>query len=152
MKTSNMLPLAIFRLRLTFLYTLLGLMLSAGLMSCEKEDVKPQPEKTDQWVLDRLYFGRSMPNGKEVSGKDWNLFVDEVITPRFPDGLTQWEAAGQWQEEDGVITRESTFILEIVHPEGKTDDAKLNAIIQEYKKRFQQESVLRITHPAAVEF
>ncbi|WP_158267532.1 DUF3574 domain-containing protein [Adhaeribacter arboris] len=152
MKTRTMFSLAVLRLRLVWLYTLLGLLLSGGLMSCEKEEVKPQPEKTEQWVLDRLYFGRSMPNGKEVSEKDWSLFVDQVITPRFPDGLTLLDAEGQWQEEDGAIIRESTFILEIVHPESKADDEKLDTIIAEYKKRFQQESVLRVTHPAEVEF
>ena len=145
MKVKTILPLAIFRMRLLFLYTLLAVLLAGGLTSCEKEEVKPQTAKTEQWVLDRLYFGRSMPDGKEVSGKDWNLFVDQVITPRFPDGLTTWEAAGQWQEEDGDITRESTFFLEIVHSKSKAEINKLEAIIQEYKKRFQQESVLRVT-------
>lgn len=152
MKTNTILPRAVLRIRLTLLYVLFGLLLSGGLTSCEKEEVKPLPEKTEQWVLDRLYFGRSMPDGAEVSEKDWSLFVDQVVTPRFPDGLTLLDAAGQWQEEDGDIIRESTFILEVVHPESKTDEDKLIAMIAEYKKRFQQESVLRVTHPVEVEF
>jgi hypothetical protein len=152
MKTTTNFPIAIFRIRFAMLYTLLGLILSGGLTGCEKENIKPLPEVREQWVLDRLYFGRSMPGGEEVSVEAWDLFVAEVITPRFPDGLTLIDAQGQWQEEDGVIIRESTFILEIVHPESKADDDKLNAIIEEYKKRFGQSSVLRVTHPADVEF
>lgn len=71
---------------------------------------------------------------------------------RFPDGFTQWEASGQWQEESGVIIREPSFIVEVAHPRGKEADEKLKAIIEVYKKRFQQQSVLRITHPVTVHF
>lgn len=152
MTTNFILPGATYRIWLSVLYSVFGLLLTGSLASCEKEDVKPQPEVTEQWVLDRLYFGRSMPNGEEVTVEAWDIFVNDIITPRFPDGLTLLDAQGQWQEEDGVIIRESTFILEVVHPESTADDDKLKAIIEEYKKRFEQESVLRVTHPAEVEF
>ena len=44
-------------------------------------------------VRDILYFGRNTPNGKELSDSVWQLFVDEILTPRFPAGLTIWDAA-----------------------------------------------------------
>ncbi|QHT68779.1 DUF3574 domain-containing protein [Rhodocytophaga rosea] len=152
MTTNSVLPSAAYRIWLSVLYSFVGLFLTGSLASCEKDDVKPLPEVTEQWMLERLYFGRSMPNGEEVSEEAWDSFVAEVITPRFPDGLTLLDAQGQWQEEDGVIVRESTFILEVVHPESTSDDDKLKVIIEEYKKRFQQSSVLRVTQPAEVEF
>lgn len=149
---KTILPIAANRLRRTLLYALLGLIGFGGLSACEQEKIKPQPVLTEQWVLERLYFGRSMPEGGEVSEADWNAFLAEIITPRFPDGLTVWQAEGQWQEEPGQIIREGTFILEVVHLKGKADEEKLAAIIEAYKQRFQQESVLRVTHPVNVQF
>ena len=36
-----------------------------------------------------LYFGLSRPGGAEkVSAEEWRGFLDNFVTPRFPDGLT----------------------------------------------------------------
>ena len=45
-------------------------------------------------VMDSLYFGTAMSTG-HVTQEDWQRFLSDVITPRFPDGLTAWAAAGQ---------------------------------------------------------
>ncbi len=150
--TKTIFPIAAHYARRTVLYGLLGLIGFGGLSGCEQDEVKPRTEATEQWVLDRLYFGRAMPEGGEVTQTAWDAFLAEVVTPRFPDGLTVWQAEGQWQEEAGQIIREGTFILEVVHPKGKPDDDKLEAIIATYKERFQQESVLRVTHPENAQF
>ncbi len=150
--TKTIMPIAAAYARRTVLYVLLGLVGFGGLSACEQDDVKPRTEATEQWVLDRLYFGRSMPEGGQVTQTDWDAFLAAVVTPRFPDGLTVWQAEGQWQEEAGQVIREGTFILEVVHPKGKADDDKLEAIIAAYKERFRQESVLRVTHPVNVQF
>jgi hypothetical protein len=150
--TKTIFPVAAHYARRTVLYVLLGLAGFGGLSACEQDDVKPRTEATEQWVLDRLYFGRSMPEGGQVTQTDWDAFLAAVVTPRFPDGLTVWQAEGQWQEEAGQVIREGTFILEVVHPKGKADDDKLEAIIAAYKERFRQESVLRVTHPVNVQF
>ena len=86
---------------------------------------------------DTLYFGTNRPGGV-VSGGEWQLFVDEVITPRFP-GFTEWDAQGHWKSD-----REFTHVVEIVHPDRGANDAKIHEIIEEYKRRFQQESVLLV--------
>ncbi len=150
--TRTLLPIAACYARRTVLYVLLGLLGFGGLSACEQDEVKPRAEATEQWVLDRLYFGRSISEGGTVTEPAWDAFLAEVVTPRFPDGLTVWQAEGQWQEEAGQIIREGTFILEVVHPKGKVDDDKLEAIIDAYKQRFQQQSVLRVTHPVNVQF
>jgi hypothetical protein len=150
--TKTLFPLAARYARRTVLYGLLGLAGFGGLSACEQNEVKPRTEATEQWVLDRLYFGRSMPEGGEVTEAAWDAFLAEIVTPQFPDGLTVWQAEGQWQEEAGQVIREGTFILEIVHPRGKAADDKLAALIEVYKARFRQESVLRVTHPVAVQF
>lgn len=37
-----------------------------------------------------------------VSDEDWRAFLAAEVTPRFPDGLTVIDAAGQWR--DGAAT------------------------------------------------
>src|SRR5688500_14417190 len=65
---------------------------------------------------DRLYFGRMHAAGV-VTHAEWEQFLAEVVTPRFPEGLTVWTADGQWRDGGRRVTiREPTFVLEVVHP------------------------------------
>ena len=98
-------------------------------------------------VFDRLYCGRTIPSGGEVSDAAWAQFLAEVVTPKFPDGLTVLRGDGQWREPSGAVTRERSFILELNHADTAAADQAVLAIITEYKRRFGQEAVLRIrTH------
>jgi hypothetical protein len=100
-------------------------------------------------VVERLYFGRNVADTLVVTDSAWTAFVTEVVTPRFPAGLTVWSATGQWRGPDGRIKREPSYVLEVVLPTGGVDnDAAIAAIIAEYKRRFRQESVLRVVMPA----
>lgn len=104
-------------------------------------------------VVDRLYFGRSIPDGGgTVSDSAWAGFLREVVTPRFPDGLTVYRAEGQWREDGGRIVREETFVLEVVHPAGPAADADFREIAAEYRRRFRQRSVMRATSPVRLRF
>src|SRR5215210_5009412 len=67
-------------------------------------------------VADRLFCGRSIPGGGSVSDEEWTAFVDGVVTPRFPDGLTIWRADGQWRGKDGTLVHEPVMVIEILHP------------------------------------
>jgi hypothetical protein len=100
-----------------------------------------------------LIFGRSIGGRIEVSEKLWMQFVDEEITPRFPDGLTVFDAAGQWRDKTSKnITRESSKIVLIVLPGNAEDTARLNEIVNAYKRNFGQKSVGMILRPACVSF
>ena len=100
-----------------------------------------------------LIFGRSIGGRVGVSEEQWMLFVDNEITPRFPDGLTVFEAAGQWWDKVGrKIIRESSKIVLIVLPGQAEDLARLNEIADAYKRSFRQESVGVIVRPACVAF
>ncbi len=65
------------------------------------------------------------------------------VTPHFPQGHTVWRASGQWRDADGVIIRENSYVLNILHPDNKRNERAVRAIAAEYKSRFSQESVLR---------
>ena len=103
-------------------------------------------------VLDRLCFGRVIPQGGEVSEADWARFVADTITPRFPTGFTVFQAQGQWRGADGQITREPTSIVEIAHASDAASDRAIVEIALEYKRRFTQEAVLRIQQPVGMTF
>jgi hypothetical protein len=98
-------------------------------------------------VSDRLFCGRSIPGGGEVTEADLDKFFDEVVTPRFPEGFTSWTAVGNWRGEE-----EKTLVLEFLHPYGRGFDQKVREIAGEYRKRFRQQAVMRVTEPALMEF
>ena len=72
------------------------------------------------------------------------LFVDQQVTPRFPDGLTLLAGYGQFRNSAGVIDKEKSLVLILFYPPQMRDASKLIEQIREtYKGMFQQESVLR---------
>lgn len=113
------------------------------LMSCTTT-TRSYPERT---VTDHLFLGRAMPGGGVVSDADWETFVRDVVTPRFPNGLTVWRAEGQWRGNDGANVSEQTIVLEVIHEGGKTNEKAILEIADEYKRRFKQDAVMRVTTP-----
>ena len=94
-------------------------------------------------VRDVLYFGRNRPTGGVVSDTQWQDFLDAVVTPRFPAGLTVVSATGQWRGENGSLEREQAEILTLFHAGDEPARKAVTELIAEYKHRFQQEAVLR---------
>lgn len=110
------------------------------------------PPASQPLVLDRLYFGRAIPGGGSVSDEAWSAFLRDSVTPRFPDGLTVWRAEGQWRETSGAIVREASFVLEIVHPDDAASEQAVQSVRADYRVRFRQEAVLRVSAPVRVQF
>ncbi len=102
-------------------------------------------------VEDTLYFGLDKPQGR-VSDVEWNQFLSGEVTPRFPDGLTVWDAKGQWKNPKGKISKEPAKVLLLIHPDSLAEDKAIQAIIDIYKKKFDQESVMRIRSESEVQF
>jgi len=98
----------------------------------------------EQQEMDTLYFGTQKPEGGVVTDAEWQQFLAEEITTRFPTGLTTWEASGQWRDEHNVIERERTHIVQVVHPVSRDVEGRIDAIVALYKKRFAQEAVFRV--------
>lgn len=102
-------------------------------------------------VSDTLYFGAAMPDGT-VAPAEWSRFLEEWVTPRFPDGLTVWQASGQWRGADGTIVEEPSRVLHLIHAGAEEDERQVAEISSEYKRRFQQEAVLRTRGVVCVSF
>ena len=97
-----------------------------------------------------LFFGRGGVSA--VTNNDWQQFLSKEITPRFPDGLTVEDGAGQWRNASSAIIREASKHLIIVLPGAPDDAAKLAAIRKAYKQRFRQESVMLLEHEVCGSF
>jgi hypothetical protein len=89
----------------------------------------------------QLFFGR-LEVGGSVSDADWRKFLNEVVTPAFPDGFSDWDAEGQWRDPRGVIVEEPSKVLLVVLPGRADDHDRLNDVVAAYKARFHQQSVL----------
>jgi len=100
-----------------------------------------------------LTFGRRIVGHIAVSETQWIQFIDNEITPRFPDGLSVYDASGQWRDPTSKkIVRELSKIVLIVLPGNAEDIARLNELTEIYKRRFKQQSVGMILRPACVSF
>jgi hypothetical protein len=94
-------------------------------------------------VRDVVYFGRNRPGGGTVGDAEWQGFLDQVVTPRFPAGLTVVEATGRWQGRSGVVEQERSEIVTLLHGGDEAARRAVAEIAAEYKRRFRQEAVLR---------
>jgi hypothetical protein len=102
-------------------------------------------------IMESLYFGTAMTGGR-VTQDQWQHFLADVITPRFPDGLTAWAAAGQWRNPSGQLQKEDSYVLHVVHAEEQRFEKAVHEVIDEYKSRFEQESVLRVRTATCISF
>jgi hypothetical protein len=87
-----------------------------------------------------LYFG-------EISAPQWTAFLDEEVTPRFPDGLSVIDVNGQYRSQRGTIGRERSKLLVIVVFDAPAHASRVQAIVDSYRQRYKQESVLRVERP-----
>jgi hypothetical protein len=99
-----------------------------------------------------LFFGTAKSDGSAVTDAEFLAFLDDQVTPRFPDDLTLLKGTGQFRSEDGVIIKEDRFVLVLLYPVAgfAESSSKIESIRRFYETAFQQESVLRVDSPFAV--
>jgi hypothetical protein len=98
-----------------------------------------------------LLFGTSRLDGDAITEEQWVAFLDSEVTPRFPAGLTVLEGTGQWRGRTGVA-RERSNVLVIWYESNSRADQQVEAIRTAYKRRFDQDSVLRVDSVSCVSF
>lgn len=99
--------------------------------------------------LDRLVFGLNTPDGA-INDAEWQRFLRESVTPRFPDGLTVHDTHGQWRGAGGRTEREASRVVEIVRDDSADGRRRIAEIVADYRKRYRQEAVLVISQRAMV--
>lgn len=105
-----------------------------------------------RWARSEVYFGLSRPHGPAITTAEWQTFVNDVVTPKFPAGLTIVDSTGQWRNATGLIEREPSKVLVLLHPANKAVDAQIDEIRALYCQRFNQEAVMKVTSFAQVTF
>lgn len=129
---------------------ILAAIILAGCASLPPQTCSPGQEAM---LTAELLFGRKVGDRLGVSEAAFRRFIDEEVTPRFPDGLTVLDASGQYRDTaSSALIREPSKLLLIAlkdEPEGR---ARLAAVAQAYKSRFHQQSVGTILRPACVSF
>ena len=111
-------------------------------------------DPTPELIAADLFFGRNIPGGGQVSEKQFAEFVDSTITPRFPDGLTIFDADGQFrQSPTDPIIEEPSKVVTIVFEDTQDNENALDEIIEFYIEEFNQQSVLwAVNEDIAVRF
>jgi Protein of unknown function (DUF3574) len=113
------------------------------------------PGATRGWVDTRLYFGLGPADdpAKGVSEGEWRTFLDQEVTPRFPDGLSVVDVYGQWQgKNQSKPERLRSKMLIIDYQDSAENRAKIDAIRAAWKQMTGDQSVMRVTEPADVSF
>ena len=108
--------------------------------------------QVDRLAEYRLFFGRSQGEVEVVNDAAWHAFPADEITPRFPDGLTVLDAAGQWRHTSGRIVRERSKLVIILAESGTATMQRTDEITRAYQRTFGQESVLRVITAACASF
>jgi hypothetical protein len=114
-----------------------------------------RPGDATAWRRSELYFGvgdRDDP-ATRIDDTRWQGFLDREVTPRFPDGLTVFDAYGQWLFR-GRPTPErlDSKLLVVLHPDTAEARAKIDAIRSAWKAETGHQSVLWASQAAEVSF
>ena len=105
------------------------------------------PEGFDRYVEFQLFFGLHDSDGNRVSEAQWEQFLEDTVTPRFPAGMTIIDVKGQWQEPGGDIQKEDTKLLMGLLDSADGEGLRLiNEISDEFVVRFDQDPVFRIVN------
>jgi hypothetical protein len=119
-------------------------LLGAAMVGCVAETEFRCPDGLQQVVRYELFFGLDHADGRSVSAAEWEAFVADTITPRFPLGLSAFDVKGQWQRPDGTVERENTKMVMLAHPPPADAGMSLvDEISREYQRRFDQDPVFR---------
>ena len=110
-------------------------------------------KKPDLFVRTELFFGSEREDDPDVTPEQFHHFLDKIVTPLFPDGLTLLTGRGQFCcDKGGAIIQETSFVLILLYPLDKQKESseKIDRIRDDYKAAFKQQSVLRVDDPRPV--
>jgi Protein of unknown function (DUF3574) len=104
-------------------------------------------------IVVQLFFGLSVPHRGPVTAKEWNSFLQQTVTPRFPEGFTVYDAYGQsWNPATRSVGREKTKVVLIAIVDTAPARAKIAEVADEYRGTFHQRSVGIVTSPSCGAF
>jgi hypothetical protein len=118
----------------------------AGCMSAPKPLGCPAGQATLRTA--QLFLGAK--NAAVLNDRDLRRFVDQEVTPRFPDGVTVVDGGGQWKGSENKMIREAAKVVLVVLPAGGDTHGRVEAVRVAYRSKFKQEPVVILPPPACV--
>jgi hypothetical protein len=131
------------------LILMLGPTLILGLSGCMSAP-KPQGCPAGQSTLRTAQLFLGAKNAAVVNDRDLRRFVDQEVTPRFPDGVTVVDGGGQWKGSENRMIREASKVVLVVLPAAGDPYGKVEAVRVAYRSKFKQEPVVVLPPPACV--
>src|SRR4051812_23307762 len=107
--------------------------LSLTLAGCAGGPFASCPAGQERLATAQLYLGAKVEGAARISPTDLRRFVDQEITPRFPDGLTILDGGGQWVGPENRLLREAAKVVLIVLPAKGDGEARVEGVRQAYR-------------------
>lgn len=114
---------------------------STGCVVARTEVASPRPVSSCPASLEphlrtALYTGA-------IPDTAWQRFVGEVLVQYFPSGGSVFENTGWWRRPDGTLYRNSgkTLVILAPVPDAEAHRGAVGAVIAEFKRRFNHQSV-----------
>ena len=127
-----------------FAVLMVGVCVNTAPISC--------PDGIDHFVQYQLFMGRNNDSGEIVDDAAWDAFLKDTVIPRFPNGLTVLDGQGHWSDFQGLAYEERSKLLVVLAPIGDDLIRLTDEVSEEYKRRFKQESVLRVVYDVCASF
>lgn len=99
----------------------------------------PKPVPTcsagEPMIQTTLYFGLNRHAGPAITATEWQAFINWQVTPRIKDGLSVFDAKGQWLGNDGKLASENSKALVLCYAPDKEseEEGKIEALRSNYK-------------------
>lgn len=84
-----------------------------------------------------LYFGA-------IDEAKWEQFLEQEVTPRFPDGLSWYDVHGQWRGPSGKPEKLPSRILLLIHADNPANSQALAEIGELFRQRYGM-AVLKVS-------
>ncbi|WP_298421043.1 DUF3574 domain-containing protein [uncultured Kordia sp.] len=105
---------------------------------------------TSNYIKTELYFGLLKKDGV-VTEEEWKGFKADIISKKF-SGYTEINSKGFWTNPKGETVSENSKLIIYLNKGTKQDSIAIAFVIGNYKKKFDQESVLKIDTPVNASF
>jgi hypothetical protein len=111
-------------------------------------DHPPLPALARTEIVFTLAPAEAEGMGLAIAEGGWRRFMDEEVTPRFPEQVSVVDGIMQWRADAGApIDRERSKVLTFVHAEADADRAKVAAILVAFEQRFPDGGYRSVEYP-----
>jgi hypothetical protein len=93
-------------------------------------------------VVFTLFLGKAISGRDDLTDKEWQAFLDDIVTANLPNGYTAFDAEGGWMSPMTHKTiKEHTKVLLVALPDVPRSLAAVDRIRTAYQLQFHQQLV-----------